>query len=310
MKAIKIILAIAVIALIGFFVWKWLVGINPPPPPPPPINQFTARITSEIDSLSKSPANVFCPKFYKDIQFRITDYHKQKFFGKSESDNDQWKEILQKNLYSAYAPKFVEQAMYVFGGSDWRNDNLQFIRSEVKTLQSSAYLGQGSVDTSFKKILNILAKHDEIAGFISACNNFSYSYYGLSDHFPDVSDKIQKSRAYLANNLDNHYVNNCARLKNGLQTIPQTLFNTHITYLRDKIELYSEKYTEYNSQAEYSNAIYTPLRNQIGALDNGTYGGISNFASAYSSLEELLTEDNVKAFNYFRSLSSSSNQSN
>ncbi|MDR2510918.1 MAG: hypothetical protein LBC89_00315, partial [Bacteroidales bacterium] len=104
MKAIKIILAIAVIALIGFFVWKWLVTIVDPPTITPPTNQFTARITSEIDSLSKSPSNVFCPRFYTDIQFRITDYHNQKFFGKSESDNDQWKEILQKNLYSAYAP--------------------------------------------------------------------------------------------------------------------------------------------------------------------------------------------------------------
>lgn len=304
MKAIKIIFAVAVIAIIGFFVWKWLVKIEGVGAVTPPKNQFITRIESEINSLIKSPKNVFCQKFYKDIQYHITDYHKQGFLGKTESDNNQWKEILSKNLYSAYAPKFAEQTMHVFNGLEWKINDLKFIHSEVLVLQSSTYLEQSSpVATSFKNIRMILAKYDEIAGFISTCNNFSYSYYSSGDQFPDVSDKIQKSRAYLSNNLDNSYVNNCTRLKDGLHEIPQKLFDKHISYLHTKIQKNSSRYNEYKYQSDYSNNIYTPLRNQIDALNNDIYGINDNtFNSEYSSLDNLLGSYNRQATDYFRQL--------
>ncbi len=180
-------------------------------------------------------ANVFCQNFYKDIQYHIADYHKQGFLGNNESDNNQWKEILSKNLYSAYAPKFADQAMYVFNGLEWETADLNVIRNEVKILKNSSYLQQGSqVAIKFKEIDSILKKYDEIADFISLCNNFSYSPDGMSDGFPDVSDKIQRSRAYLSNSLDNSYVNNCARLKDGLREIPKKLFDEHVNYLHKK----------------------------------------------------------------------------
>jgi hypothetical protein len=303
MKAIKIILAVAVIALIGFLGWQWMVTIVNPEPILPAENTFTKRIEQEIDSLSASPASVFCSEFYNEIQYRIDDYHKQGFLGKTDNDNNQWKDILSRNLYSAYAPKFVEQAMYVFSGSDWTIDNLNFIRSEVQTLQSSPYLGQGAVRDSFKDIRGILEKYDEIAGFISSCNNFSYSYYELSDRFPDVSDKVQKSRAYLSSNLDNSYVNNCTRLKEGLRKIPQTLFNTHIAYLTTKIQQNGDRYTEYTYQSDYNNDIYTPLYNQIEELSNDVYG-ISDeaFDSGYERLYNLLSDYNQRATDYFITL--------
>jgi hypothetical protein len=302
MKATKIILAVAVVALIGFFVWKWLVSIDKPKEITPPTNQYITRIEKEIDSLKKSPVNIFCPKFHKDILYHITDYHKQGFLGKSASDNDQWKEILQKNLYSAYAPKFAEQAMYVFGGSSWEIDKIKFIRSEVKTLQSSPYLEQKSaVGTSFASIRNILAKYDEIAGFIFSCNGFSYSCYDLNCNFPDVSDKVLKSRTYLANNLNNTYVNNCTRLKDGLRKVPQALLNRHIAYLRGKIQQNGDKYTEsqYNKyQSDYSNNIYTPLSNQIDNISRDIYG--IDVGAAQENLIELLDEYNDRATEYYR----------
>jgi len=297
MKAVKIILAIAVVAVIGLFVWKWLAPLTERSSYKPPINQFTERIESEIDSLSKSPVNVFCKNFYKEIQYRINDYHEQGFFGKSESDNDQWKEILSKNLYSAYASKFAEQAMYVFNGSEWRIDNLNFIRNEVKELKKSEYLDLTA--NYFNQIDQILAKYDEIAGFVSHCNNFTFDNYELGVFFPNVSDKIQKSRAYLSNN--NGYVDNCTRLKNGLQEIPQKLFNKHTNYLHTKIQQNGNRYNEFNYQSDYSNTIYTPLKNQIEDLNNDVYGiGNNAFDNGYNSLENLLSSYNRDATNYFR----------
>lgn len=301
MKIIKTIIAVAVITIIGFFIWKWLVVIDKPKEITPPINQFTEKIESEIDSLKQMPANIFCKKFYNDIQYLIIDYHQKKFLGKSVSDNNQWQEILSKNLYFAYAPKFIEQTMYIFSHSEWKNDDLQFIRSEVDSLNSSPFLDStGPVANSFNSISAILAKYDEIICFIYTCNSFSYSVYELNNSFPDLSDKIQKSRACLAENSENQYVNNCTRLNLGLQEIPKKLFGKHVIYLQRKINRHGGRYAEFNYQSEYSNIIYTPLKNQIDDLDNKTYGiGNNAFDSGYNSLYNLLSSCNRNATDYF-----------
>jgi hypothetical protein len=286
MKAVKIILAIVVVAIIGFFVTKWLINIDPPKDVDLPKNQYTERIESEIDSLKKMPENKFCQKYYNDVQYRIDDYFDQGFLGENESDNIQWQEILSKNLYSAYAPKFVEQAMYVFSRSEWKNEDLKFIRSEVKILKNSTYLGSTGLVTSFNEINTILAKYDEINGFINACKGFPCFNYDLETTYPDVSGKIIKSRAYITNNLDNSYVNNCTRLKDGLQSIPKILFDKHISYLTKKINDNGARYNYISTQPEYNQTIYIPLRNQVNALNNDIYG-ISDDAFEYGSKSVL-----------------------
>ena len=304
MKSIKIIIGVSVLAIMIFFVLKWFVNISPPIPPPPPTNQQTEFIETEIDSLKKMPDNVFCQNFYLEIQACISDYHNEKTLGKSKSDNDQWKEILSKNLYSVYAPKFAEQAMYVFTRSEWNTAYLSFIRSEESTLRSSSYLDPDSpVASSFKTIREILAKYDEITGFISTCNSFSYSSIELSDRFPDVevSDKISKSRIYLENNLDNRYVNNCTRLKIDLIQIPKNLFDKHISYLNKKINYNGRRYTEYFYHSDYSKMIYTPLRDQVDDLDNGMYDiDVNGFNDGYNSLDGSLRSYNSEAYDYYK----------
>lgn len=301
MKTVKIILVGAVIAIISFFILNWFDVIDKPKEITPPINQFTTRIHHEIDSLKQAPANIFSQKFYEDIQYLINDYHQKDFLSKSENDNNQWRAILSKNLYSAYAPKFVEQALYVFSRSEWKNDDLQFIRSEVNDLTQSSYLDPKSpVANSFSNIKAILEKYDEISSFISGCNNFSYNNYKIEHSFPDVTNKIQKARTYLLNDLDNDFVNNCIRLKRGLREIPENLFNKHLSYLQKKIRTHAEKYAEYNFQADYSKAIYTPLKNQIEELSREVYGVNDHvFDSGYGSLENLLSAYNRTATDYF-----------
>jgi hypothetical protein len=283
MKAIKISLAIVVVALIGFFVTKWLIDFDPPKDIGLPKNQYTERIENEIDSLKKMPESKFCQKYYNDVQYRINDYFNQGFLGNNESDNSQWQEILLKNLYSAYAPKFVEQAMYVF------------------SLKSSTYLGNTGLVSSFNDINTILAKYDEINNFINACKGYAYSNYDLKNTYPDVSDKIQKSRAYITNNLDNSYVNNCARLKEGLPAIPKILFDKHKSYLTKKINAYGVEYSNLPSQSDYSKSIYTPLRNQVDALNNDIYGiGAKIFDDGYKSVDRLLSGYNSDAYHHYK----------
>lgn len=316
MKAVKIILAIVVVAIIGFFVTTWVIRITQPIDTSPPENQYTKEIQRKIDSLKTLPENRFCNKYYDDVRAGIDEFYRNGSLGltsykdgsiwkekKDDNLNNQWNEILCKNLYSAYAPQFVEQAMYVFSRSEWKKADLKFIRSEVKILKSSAYLGSTGLVTSFDKINTILAKYDEINNFINACKRYAYSNYDLESTFPDVSDKIQKSRAYITNNLDNSYVNNCTRLKEGLPAIPKILFDKHISYLTKKINDNGARYSEFNFQSDYSNTIYTPLRNQEDALDNDIYGiGDNVFNKAYNSLYSLLRDYNRDATDYYRNL--------
>lgn len=313
MKAVKIILAIVVVAIIGFFVTKWSKKNDPPKDINLPKNQYTERDSIMIDSLKRIPVDKFCKVYYLKVQatidedFRngslgLTSYKEGNIWKEKKDDNlnNQWNEILSKNLYSAYAPKFVEQAMYVFSRSEWKDADLTFIRSEVKSLQSSAYLGSTGLVTSFDEINTILAKYDEINNFINSCNNFAYYNYDLEKTYPDVNDKIQKSKEYIFNHLDNSYVNNCTRLNEGLHTIPKILFDKHILYLTNIINHNKDRYSEFDFQRDYSNTIYIPLRNQVDALNNDIYNlQYYIFDNGYKSVYNLLSEKNREATDYF-----------
>jgi hypothetical protein len=302
MKAIKISLAVAVIVAIAAGIYMWIAGINPPPPPPPPDNQFTKRIEQEIDSLRKMPDNRFCKKFHREIAYYIDDYHKNQRLGNSLSDNDQWKDILSKNLYSAYVDKFIKQAFYVFTNSEWNGESLQFIRSEYKALQNSPMLEKGGpIDKTFVEISRILNKYDEIAGFISSCNSFAYLQYGLSDRFPvsDMQSKISRASVYRNKGLGNP-VNNCQRLHEGLKEIPLVLFKTHVGYLENKIRHWLDFYVECKTQFEYASSLYNPINEEINSLDNDIYNVNSSvFNSSYERLKKLWDNDSQKAYKYF-----------
>jgi len=315
MKTVKIILAIVVVAIIGIFVTKLSKNIPPKPPKPPidlPKNQYTERDSIMIDSLKRIPVDKFCKVYYLKVQatidedFRngslgLTSYKEGNIWKEKKDDNlnNQWNEILSRDLYSAYASKFVDQAMFVFNGSTWSNQDLKFIRDELNELMNSSYYEQSS--RVFNPIKDILSKYDEINNFINACKGYTFSNYDLEITFPDVSEKIQKSKAYITNNLDNSYVNNCTRLKEGLQAIPKILFDKHISYLTKKVNDNGARYSEFNYQSDYSNTIYTPLRNQVDALNNDIYGiGDNVFNNAYHSVYNLLSDYNRDATNYYK----------
>lgn len=300
MKALKISLAIIVVATIVFFIIRSLVAPPPPPPIALPKNQFTMRIEQEIDSLENLPDSKFCKDFYKEVEYHINDYYKSGRLGKNQLENDQWKENLSKNLYSAYTDKFIRQAFYVFRGSEWRNEDLIFIRSEHQTLRMSNLLERGSpVDRKFAEIQSIFNQYDEIVSFISTCNGFSYSAFGLSDRFPisDVKGKISRAAEYQNRRLGNEYVNNCTRLHNGLKEVSQVLFNAHVRYLNNKIIQWSGLYSNYNSQNDYNNNLGRPIQSEIEALNNDIYN-VANFDSQYNRLLGIWNADKIAAYEH------------
>lgn len=301
MKAIKISLLIIAIGAIAYFVVKSLGNIPPEKEIDLPKNQFTMRIESEIDSLRRFPESRFCSDYYHEVNYRINDYYKKDRFGVTSSENEQWNDNLTKDLYSAYVDKFIQQAFYVFKGSQWEIEKLNFIRKESQSLRKSPFLEKGSpMDKKFAEIQAIFNKYDEINSFISKCNGFSFSSYNLSDNYPisDVHNYTSQSKAYLSDNLDNIYVNNCSRLKASLQEIPQSLFDAHIRYLDKKIEQWSNMYPDFSSQKDYSQNLYSIIEKQINLDLNNSIYNVSNFDREQKRLLSKWSADNVKAYKY------------
>lgn len=307
MKAIKISLAVLVIAAIAYFTIQSFASTDEVGEIQQGPNSFIEKIQQEIGEITRKPDDKFCKDYYTEVAYHIDDYHKNSKFSSNPSDNDQWKNNLSKQLYSAYAEKFIKQAFYVFNRSEWSNSDLNFIRNEYKALQSSSLLERGSpVDQKFNEIQTIFRKYDEIRSFIADCNKFSFpgSESSLQDKFPvdNVKSKIEQSNAYLSRRLDNPYVNNCTRLRDELKTIPQSLFSKHVWYLDQKIRSWSGFYMEYSSQSSYHNQLFTPLREEINALDNSIYNA-PGFDSEYTRLRNRLDADAIKAYDYFNSRS-------
>lgn len=303
MRIIKISLVIIFFGVLAFIAWNWSEKkIEPLPVVVESSNQFVTKINEEMELLRAMPVNTFSKRQYDITLFHIRDYFKQGLLGGSDNDNLQQKENLSKRLFYIYAPKFIDQAMYVFKGNEWSIKKLATIRSEVLIVQRSNYLNPKSpAAISLKNINFILTKYDQVNYFIYSANNFQPSNYGLNDYFPDATDIIQKVRANLSNGLFNPYVNNCSRLKVELASIPNKLFEMHVSYLERKFKRHVELYMEFDSQPEYSASIYEPLKNHLNSLSNDIYGVEDNyFLYEYKRLENLLKDGNRKAFIYFR----------
>jgi uncharacterized protein YoxC len=304
MKALKISLVIIAIAAISFSVWRWIIFTPQIGDPPKAVNEFTRRIEKEIDSLKTLPDSKFCDAFYKEVTYHIDTYCEEGRLGETPADssgNKQNKEYFIKNLYSAYVEKFIPQAFYVLNRSEWKIDDLNFIRSEYQTLRKSKLLEKDSpVDKDFAKIQSVFSKYDEIVAYISACKNFSHPVSGLDNRFPtsDMQNKISQAVTYINNNLGNAYVNHCTRLRDGLKEIPQVLFSAHVKYLDDKIARYSNRYSSCTSQSDYANTLYKPLKSEIDALDNDIYN-VANFDSEYKKLSDKWKTDSQEAYKYF-----------
>lgn len=300
MKKFKISLIITVVAAICAGIFFWKQSVKPPEEIKTQENPFITKIEKEITELKAKPDNQFCKEYYNQISFNINQFHTENRFDSNPSQNTAWKEILEKNLYAAYTEKFIKQTKKVFRGAEWNEKNIRFIQSEKNELKKSPLLSAGSpVDNELSTIQKVLDKYNEVVSFISACKGFSYSNTGLAASFPvdDVQDKISRAVSLRQNHLENDYVDKCTRLHDGLKDVPQAFFEAHIAYLDNKLNNWSGMYPNYNSQSDYSNNLYKPLKTEIELLDNRMYK-VSNFDFEYTRLLQKWRDDNVKAFNH------------
>lgn len=304
MKAIKIILVITVISLISLGIIMWISNTGEVKVTSLPQNPFTEKIEQEIELLKSKPDHTFCKEYYTEVDFHINDFYKQNRFGITRAENDQWKENFDKNLYSAYVEKFVKQVFFIFQRSEWEIEKLQFIQNEIQSLSKSGLLQKGSdVSKKFVEIESILNKYYEIVNIITQNQKISYTGTGLSDRFPieEVKKRFEYIKQLRNNHLGNKYVNNCTRLHEGLKTIPVSLFRIHVRYLDQKIDKWSAFYNNFNSQTDYANTLYKPIRSEIDQLEENIYQIESHsLRLEYNRLKKKWENDGDNAYRYFR----------
>ncbi len=301
MKTLKVSLAVLVIAAIIFFIIRSFESTSEVDEVQQVKNPFIENIEQKIQQLGQKRDNQLRKDHFNEITYDLNEYHKNGKLGKTQTDNDQWKENLSKSLYSAYANKFLEQAFLVFNGTTWNTDDLNFIRSEYQTIRKSPRLEKGSpVDKQFSEIRDIFTKYDEIMNFIASCKAYSYSETGLSDRFPisEVDTKISRVFKYEMRKFENKYVNNCVRLRSLLKEVPKVLFRAHVRYLDHKINYWSNLYSNYNTQITYRDNLYIPLKEEIQRLVNHNYD-VPDFESQYSRLTNKWEADGTNAYHYF-----------
>jgi len=300
MKKLKISLVVIVVAAICAGIFFWIERTKEFGVVKEEENPFITRINDEIDSLKAMPESNFCRKYYNNVAFNINHFYKESRFGDNQSDNDQRKENFERDLYSVYADLFIKQAFYVFRNSEWEFADLEFIQVEKNTLKGTIFLVAGSlVDRDFTKIQTALNKYYEIVSFISSCNDFSYSDSSLSARFPidSVQDKIERATSLRNNSLENEYVNNCNRLHDELNEIPQLLFNKHVWYLDNKIDYWSNMWCNFYSHSDYSQNLNVPLREEINDLGTSTIYRNVNVNNQYARLLAIWSLDNQNAYN-------------
>jgi hypothetical protein len=312
MKTVKITLAVIVVAAITASVIFGIVSISQSAKIQLPKNQFAELIEQKIESLKKMPESSFCEKFYEEIKYYIEDDYSNKRLGSTQSENYECKKNLSSNLYAAYTDKFIKQSFYFFNGSEWEAQKLDFIREEYQALQKygsqTGMLEKNSnTNNKFNEIKSILSKYDEITGFINSCKAFSLSNYAdlnISFPFPDVDTKINRSKKYLINNLENYHVKNCKRLYTNLSEVPMILFKANVKYLDNKINYFSGKYINYSSQKEYSDNLFTPINDEIGMLYSEIYHNVNISGiivdAEHDKLNAKWSLDGTAAYNKFQ----------
>lgn len=305
MKSVKIILTIIVIGTIAFFIVKSLTDeqtkeIDKVVEISMPENQFTKRIQKDTDSLRDSRGNNFSGDFYREINYKINDDYTNNRFGNGAAINEKWKDSLSSQLHIVYATKFIVQANTVFSGSEWAINDINFIKTEAQMLQESPYfVSAGSnLKNAISNIKAIIQRYDETMTFIASCRNFSYSDNSLSARFPvsEAREKISQAATFRSGRSYNS-----TRIQEALNDVPKRMFQAHVRYLDNKLNSWKGKYSQFSSQSDYANRLYTPLKSEIDNLLN--VGGIYNTSSLKSEHQRLLTALNAesnKAYFHFQ----------
>lgn len=235
------------------------------------------------------------------LKSNIDNNYNKKYFSENDSDNNKQYESLLRKLNSAYPPKFIEQVYHIFNDIQWDRKDRNLIKNEVNRLQNiKGFDNSRDVKNKLNDVETILSKYSEIADFIWNSNKISYTVHSFP--LKEVRGIINKTNNYLHKNLDNSYVNNSGYLHNGLNNIFRKLFDKHISYLQERIELNLYEYKKYDQCSNFFKEIVNPLVDELTVINNKIYNVDDiYFNQQFNMILYKLNDIETDAIQYFES---------
>jgi len=300
MKAIKIILALAVVSAIGYFADSEFSGgggggcIGDDCIPPDSIIHI---IDGKINEIRQLPVNTFVSgiTLYSNCNFIIT--HNEKKLGSTMVKNKK------RDLNDAYGKKIKDQALDVFNNTVWDLKDLDTIKVQTNNLKKVIGVGN-TLYQDFEKILQVIKRHDEINSFIGVCRIFPIKpTYEMSENpLIDAGKRINQSSDYLIEASKHEYLKYCTRLHDGLKRVPRVIYDNYVIYLYKKIDEHGSKYPDYPHQPTWLKEISIPLADNLQLLqDTEIFKNTATpleLENKYKSLLTKLEEYNKKRDEY------------
>lgn len=305
-KSIKIVLTIVALGVVGFLAWKFIGDdmndvVEKPSFDP---TTFTKKLDRRIDSIKNMPEHRFCRDLYDLTMHDITFYDSQNVLDPEDINNDSTVAVYYKKiLLVAYCNKFCAQTKYVFEKTNWENANIDFIREETNNIINAQYMTSGNCYDKLNEIKSVLKERDNVMNFIKKCG-YPQTNGSIEVHYDQNHDSqlISKAKNYLnGNELIHKEILNDSEIKRGLEVVNVVTCYRHFNYLKRKVEYWSNRYSAFNKQLDYSNAVYTPLDAQVNAIDNVIYHIDQNdFDQKYNEIRRELNANNDKAYYYYQ----------
>lgn len=279
MKYIKISILLIVLSIIAYQVYQLI--------PDDPIEKLKphgissdhitdAVITSEINKFNTIDNFKQCIQHYDNIFYSINHTN----FDNDAANNKSIVESLNKNLYAAYAPRFLVLSKSYLGNHDWSNENITFIQNAGNKVLSSPLLeANSSLHSQYVPLMNAMQLRNNIVGFLNSVNGISTACSSINVDFLDYTNMISTSSSHIATLNGNGMMKNCENLKERLRNVRNEICNKHVTYLDNMIRRASHRYfPSYVELNTYSDNVRDVILLKIGRL-----GKLSNVYGKFKS---------------------------
>lgn len=260
-------------------------------------------ITSNIKKFNTIKSVTQCIQHYDNIFYSINNTN----FDNDAANNKSIVENLNKNLYAAYAPRFLVLSKSYLGNHDWSNENITFIQNAGNKVLSSPLLeANSSLRSQYAPLMNAMQLRNNIVGFLNLVNGISTACSSINVDFPDYINMISTSSSHLATLNGNGMMKNCEALKERLRNVRNDICSKHVTYLDNMIRRSSHHYfPSYVNLTAYSDNVkdvITQKIDRLGKLSNLYGKSRSDIDVFQSNLNSKLDRVYVDAYDYYSAI--------
>lgn len=301
MKYIKILIFLIVLSIIAFEVYQKpeVVEVTSENL----ITNTEANIKAEIIKFSSITSVRKIIHHYDNIFYSINHTN----FDTDDANNKSTIQNLNRDLYAAYAPRFLALSKSYLNKRDWSNEDVGFIQNAAESVLNSPLLDAiSSLPSQYKPLMDALKLRNNIVVFLRSVNGISTLCPSINVDFPDYTSLIAKSSSHIVTINGNGLMKKCVGLKDRLRNVSNDICAKHVTYLENMIRRSSHRYfPSYVSLTAYSENVKDPITKKIDRLGklSSVYGkSKSDIGVFQSNLNSKLDKVYIDAYNYIDAL--------